>query len=221
MELKCYRGSKKPCPEWIDTEPDNFPTLCTVSADTSNMANDLRPIFGDVGLYFEQDFSIVLLFGMTELKAQIAWKEKGVEKRGPATIVYDLDDDRASIDNLSNIAQGLSLEDDDLKADGWDDVQPAQGPSSFDWSAGPSSLDWSAGPSPFGWGDSTGSNEPRIGGSSIDVWGAAGSSRQLSNNKNNSNNNTNTNNRGKGKKKKQTAKRGGGPQGGGKRGGIH
>jgi len=43
------------------------------------------------GIFYRLHFDIVLLFGMTELKAQIAWKENGIEKRSAAKIFYDPD----------------------------------------------------------------------------------------------------------------------------------
>lgn len=53
-----------------------FPTACTVIADTSIVARSLSPRRGPKGIqFYRQDYSIVLLFGLTELKAQIAWKE--------------------------------------------------------------------------------------------------------------------------------------------------
>ncbi|KIM71905.1 hypothetical protein PILCRDRAFT_93667 [Piloderma croceum F 1598] len=62
-----------------------FATLCTVEADTSQLINATRPHRGQGGvLFYEQIFSVVLLFGLTELKAQLCWMEDGEEKRGPA-----------------------------------------------------------------------------------------------------------------------------------------
>jgi len=40
-------------------------------------------------MYWAIDYNVVLLFGLTELQAQISWIEEGVEKRSPATVVYD------------------------------------------------------------------------------------------------------------------------------------
>ena len=54
-------------------------TLCSVSADTSKVAK--IEVRGPKGLYFRQDYELVLLVGRTEMKAQIAWFDKGVEKR--------------------------------------------------------------------------------------------------------------------------------------------
>jgi hypothetical protein len=69
-----------------------FATLCTVEADTSQLINAMRARRGQGGaLFYEQIFSVVLLFGLTELKAQLCWMEDDEEKRGPAKVVYDLD----------------------------------------------------------------------------------------------------------------------------------
>jgi hypothetical protein len=65
-----------------DFVSDMFEHLFTIHADISPVpkvprcvSNSYAP--GDVGgsLYFQQRFRIVLLFGMTELKAQIRWRE--------------------------------------------------------------------------------------------------------------------------------------------------
>lgn len=73
----------------MDVDAKMFSTLCTVHADTSHVLKETRN--GPGGLYYELVFKIVLLCGLTELKAQIRWMENGEEKRGPATIVYDDD----------------------------------------------------------------------------------------------------------------------------------
>ncbi|KAM5545516.1 hypothetical protein V8D89_000554 [Ganoderma adspersum] len=80
----CYRG--KDVPRWQDVNPDLFTRLCTISADTSQVARQSKK--GAIGGYYTQDFEIVLSCGLTELEAQLRWFEKGVEKRGPAEIVY-------------------------------------------------------------------------------------------------------------------------------------
>lgn len=90
--ITCYRG-KLANPNWIDVEPDMFSTLCTVYADTSRVQKVRQK--GPNGPYFTQQFRVVLLCGLTELKAQISWIENGREMRGPASIVYD--DDAAAL----------------------------------------------------------------------------------------------------------------------------
>jgi hypothetical protein len=53
---------------------DSYTTCCTVHADTQGIPRELRhsPYSGS---YYNLEFEVVLLFGLTELKAQIAWKE--------------------------------------------------------------------------------------------------------------------------------------------------
>ena len=51
-----------------------FSTLCVITADTSRVTKiPHRGLTGDQ--YYTQDFNIVVLFGLTELKAQITWIE--------------------------------------------------------------------------------------------------------------------------------------------------
>jgi len=87
--IKCYRGISQN-PQWIDTEPNMFPTLCTMTADTSQVAKLLKPRYGlNQVPYYRLHYKIILLFGLTELKAQISSMENGIEKRCPAKLVYD------------------------------------------------------------------------------------------------------------------------------------
>jgi len=52
----------------------------------------LEPLTSHKGeIYFHVKYDVVLMFGLTEMTAQVAWKEDGVEKRSPAKIVYDPD----------------------------------------------------------------------------------------------------------------------------------
>ncbi|KAI0743084.1 hypothetical protein C8Q80DRAFT_1331185 [Daedaleopsis nitida] len=87
-DILAYRG-KKGEPKWIDIEPELYATLCTVYADTSQVTRHAKR--GPNGIYYEQNYSVVLLCGLTELQAQISWIENGVEERGPARIVYEED----------------------------------------------------------------------------------------------------------------------------------
>jgi len=88
-DIQCYRGISRN-PEWVDTEPNMFSTLCIVTADTRRMAKLLQRCYThDRVPYYQLDYKVVLLFGLTELKAQISWMENGKEKRCPAKIVYD------------------------------------------------------------------------------------------------------------------------------------
>ena len=90
VAITSYNGTAQD-PEWTDMEPsthpcgiplggslltraDMFSILCTVQADMSHIV--LQPQRGKGGaIYYQRNFDIVLLFGLTELKAQICWTE--------------------------------------------------------------------------------------------------------------------------------------------------
>ncbi|KDR69814.1 hypothetical protein GALMADRAFT_255630 [Galerina marginata CBS 339.88] len=85
----CYRGSIAE-PKWKDIDTTNYTQLCDIVTDLSHLP--LSPMTNPQGeTYYRLYYEIVLLFGLTEMKAQCAWKENGVEKKGPAKIVYDAD----------------------------------------------------------------------------------------------------------------------------------
>ncbi|KAK2464380.1 hypothetical protein APHAL10511_003527 [Amanita phalloides] len=88
----CYRNHRRDAPAWVDVEPDLFPVVCEVTADLSEVKKSIRSRMNYVtGVeYFKLEYDAILLFGLAELKAQIAWIENGEEKRGPASIVYDI-----------------------------------------------------------------------------------------------------------------------------------
>lgn len=87
-----YRGEKVE-PRWMDEEEGEFSSsvnpwinflcldmyqpLCIVAADLSEACRSLQPRRSRHGLppHYCLSFEVVLLFGLTELKAQIAWKE--------------------------------------------------------------------------------------------------------------------------------------------------
>jgi hypothetical protein len=54
---------------------DNYTKLCTIEADLSRVPLVPRPKAVGKGTFYRVDYDIVLLFGMTELKALVAWKE--------------------------------------------------------------------------------------------------------------------------------------------------
>ncbi|KAH7929514.1 hypothetical protein BV22DRAFT_1080689 [Leucogyrophana mollusca] len=90
VEIMSYRGADHE-PRWTDTDPKSFSTLCSVRADTSLLAKSLQPRLAKTkgSVYYEMEFSVILLFGLTELAAQVSWTEDGVNKRSPAVVVYD------------------------------------------------------------------------------------------------------------------------------------
>ncbi|KIM58504.1 hypothetical protein SCLCIDRAFT_128105 [Scleroderma citrinum Foug A] len=73
--LVVYRGMlHAPC--WKDIEPSAFMPNCRILADTSAAAAALLPKKSPEGkTYYHIDFDVILLFGLTELKAQISWLE--------------------------------------------------------------------------------------------------------------------------------------------------
>ncbi|KAH6910165.1 hypothetical protein BKA70DRAFT_1560797 [Coprinopsis sp. MPI-PUGE-AT-0042] len=87
VDIVRYHGDSND-PRWMDDEPESFTTACTVYADLQSLPLTMHvsPLSGS---YYVANFAIVLLFGLTEMKAQIKWIENGVEKRGPATAIYE------------------------------------------------------------------------------------------------------------------------------------
>ncbi|KAJ7137618.1 hypothetical protein C8R43DRAFT_1089388 [Mycena crocata] len=80
VEILRYNGTDDD-PRWIDIDPAAYSVVCTVYADTSCIAQTLPRLQGSNRFYYQLKFDLILLFGLTELKAQIAWVENGVEKR--------------------------------------------------------------------------------------------------------------------------------------------
>jgi len=105
----CYRGNVA-VPRWEDVDATNYTKLCTIEADLSGVPLLPQPKAVGQGTYYSVDYDFVLLLGMTELKAQIAWRENGVEKRSPTKIVYDPDIDRDPEATQEDIAPLTSSE---------------------------------------------------------------------------------------------------------------
>ncbi|EAU91819.2 hypothetical protein CC1G_04586 [Coprinopsis cinerea okayama7 len=86
--VHCYRGSLR-CPDWTDEDSGSFLVACTVAADISGVtiAQTFSPVTQQYCQYAQ--FDMILIFGGTELKAQIAWKVNGVERRSRARIIYE------------------------------------------------------------------------------------------------------------------------------------
>ena len=53
----------------------NYTKLCTLEVDLSHLPLSPRPKYHGEGSFYHVDYEIVLLFGLTELKAKLAWKE--------------------------------------------------------------------------------------------------------------------------------------------------
>ncbi|KAF6752177.1 hypothetical protein DFP72DRAFT_905143 [Ephemerocybe angulata] len=85
IDILSYRGTGINI-RWID-DPDLYPTVCTVKADTSILKPKVSA--SPTGKkYHEIFYDVILMFGLTELKAQIAYMQDGVEQRGPAQVIY-------------------------------------------------------------------------------------------------------------------------------------
>jgi hypothetical protein len=51
--------------------------MCTIVANTSKLVHSLQPQVSPDGIiYYDMDYEVILLFGLTELKAQISWMHK-------------------------------------------------------------------------------------------------------------------------------------------------
>jgi hypothetical protein len=94
IRLECYRGSLSD-PKWVDQDrcqflpffprvlaltwivAASFSTLCTIRADLSEAVEDLvkkKRASGQV--YYQLDYDVIVLFGLTELKAYLSWKSQ-------------------------------------------------------------------------------------------------------------------------------------------------
>jgi len=92
ISLWCYRGEVV-TPRWMDVDTrrplisqlwnvtyvigniENYTMLCTLEVDISRLPMSCRRKLSGEGVFYRIDYDIVLLFGLTELKAMLAWKE--------------------------------------------------------------------------------------------------------------------------------------------------
>ena len=88
---------------------ENYTNLCKFEIDLSYLPLSPRSKSSGKGTYYHLDCDIILLFGLTELEAMVAWKEEvgpllvlfhiclftkccqGVERGSAARIIYDPD----------------------------------------------------------------------------------------------------------------------------------
>ncbi|KAG2015196.1 hypothetical protein CC2G_008487 [Coprinopsis cinerea AmutBmut pab1-1] len=88
-----YTGTSE-LPLWREApDPEAYSTVCRIEADLSAVIPQKRYNSVTLEPYTTRKYHIVILFGRTELKAQFAWTENGVEKRTPAQIIYEPDDE--------------------------------------------------------------------------------------------------------------------------------
>lgn len=76
ISLTCYRGTNSTsC--WKDVDNENYTRLCKIVADLSSMPLIAREnLAGET--YYKAIYAIVVSFGLTELKAQVAWRDENV-----------------------------------------------------------------------------------------------------------------------------------------------
>ena len=55
---------------------DNYTKLCSIEADLSHLPLPARNKTLGVGIFYRLDYELVLLFGLTEMKAQVVYKDK-------------------------------------------------------------------------------------------------------------------------------------------------
>jgi hypothetical protein len=86
--IVAYHGSSPPM--FVDEDPASFSVLCEVEANLKKAPR--TKCTGFAGDYFVIDAEMVLSFGLTEFKAEIAWTDKnGTEKRSPAGVIFEPD----------------------------------------------------------------------------------------------------------------------------------
>ncbi|KAL1700708.1 hypothetical protein EV121DRAFT_283186 [Schizophyllum commune] len=73
--IQVYRGQVER-PQWTDVDAGNFSVLCNITADVTSAVKKLKPRRRPDGkTYYQFDFKVILLFGLTELRAQLKWFE--------------------------------------------------------------------------------------------------------------------------------------------------
>ena len=57
---------------------DNYTLLCTIQVDVSEIPAVRSAKINGSGVYFVLNYEVILIFGLTELKAQVAWLDRNV-----------------------------------------------------------------------------------------------------------------------------------------------
>ncbi|KAF5320698.1 hypothetical protein D9619_002170 [Psilocybe cf. subviscida] len=92
LTVMCYRGAlrmERNVEYPTGQEKALFSTLCYVEADVSRAFIQSGNAVGSRKPYHQVEVDVILSLGLTELKASVSWTENGVEKRGPAKLVFD------------------------------------------------------------------------------------------------------------------------------------
>ncbi|KAI6046250.1 hypothetical protein EDC04DRAFT_1677424 [Pisolithus marmoratus] len=75
VDIMAYRG-KLANPRWMDSEEGLYTHMCTIRADTSKLAPSMQSHqLGGGVVYYSIMIEVIILFGLTELRAQISWRE--------------------------------------------------------------------------------------------------------------------------------------------------
>ena len=62
---------------WVYTlVVDNYTKLCSIEADLSHLPLPAQNKSSGAGIFYRLDYELVLLFGLTEMKAQVVYKDK-------------------------------------------------------------------------------------------------------------------------------------------------
>ncbi|KJA20616.1 hypothetical protein HYPSUDRAFT_42920 [Hypholoma sublateritium FD-334 SS-4] len=81
VPVVCYRGIVE-VPKWTDIDPHNYTEICTIQVDLSQIPAIKTAKINGSGMYFAVNYEVIIIFGLTELKAQVAWLDRNnVEKR--------------------------------------------------------------------------------------------------------------------------------------------
>ena len=54
----------------------SFFPFCTIHADLSKVVKDLVLKTDSSGVYYQLDYDVIILFGFTELRAELGWKTR-------------------------------------------------------------------------------------------------------------------------------------------------
>ncbi|CAE6421679.1 unnamed protein product [Rhizoctonia solani] len=92
FKVRIYGSPYGQMSEWVTDKSGElnpgFREICTISGDLSAMKNCLRKHKNDSGTeYWTLHFYVCIRFGRTQFEACLEWKEEGVNKTGPATVI--------------------------------------------------------------------------------------------------------------------------------------
>ena len=85
----CHTFPRDPRPHAQGFVLASFFPLCDIHVDLSKAVKDLVPKVASGRVYYELDYDVIVLFGFTELRAQLGWNTK-VRCEAPHTIYFAL-----------------------------------------------------------------------------------------------------------------------------------